>query len=249
MNRRFALLVLAAAPLLAADDALPPGASLMDRYVEVTGGKAAYENHKSAIEYGHMEFAALGLKGTLVIYSVDPDQYYSSADLEGVGKLEMGVSGGVAWENNPLTGPRVKAGEERLQALREARLNSSYHWRDLYQKAETTGSETVEGEDCYKVALTPAAGKPVIMYFGKKSGLLKKTTLVAASQMGDIPAELIAQEYKVFDGILTPSKVLQKAAGQDFTITIDSVQDDVRIPPGRFALPPEIQALLDRGVK
>lgn len=249
MNRRFAVVLLVVAPLFAADEALPSGASLMDRYVEVTGGKAAYEKHTSAIERGHIEFAALGLKGTLVTYAVDPDKYYSSADLEGVGKLEMGVSNGVAWENNPLTGPRVKSGEERLQALREARLNSSYHWRELYPKAETTGSETVEGEDCYKVTLTPSEGKPVVMYFGKKSGLLKKTTLVATTQMGDIPAELIAQEYRVFDGILSPAKVLQKAAGQEFTITIDTVTEDPAIPPERFNLPAEIQALVDKASK
>src|SRR6185437_5832251 len=205
MTRRVAVLLFALAPAFAADPALPSGASLMDRYIDVTGGKAAYEKHKSAVETGRMEFAALGLKGTLVTYSADPDEYYSSMDLDGVGRIDMGVTHGVAWENNPLTGPRVKSGEERLQAIREARLNSSYHWRDLYQKAETTGLETVDGEDCYKVELTPAEGKPVMMYFGKESGLLKKTTLVAASQMGDIPAELIAQEYKVFGGILTPS--------------------------------------------
>jgi hypothetical protein len=246
MNRRFAVLLLAFIPLFAADEALPSGASLMDRYIDVTGGKAAYAKHRSAIEYGHMEFAALGLKGTLVTYAAEPDKYYSSADLEGVGKLEMGVTNGIAWENNPLTGPRIKTGEEKLQALREARLNSDYHWRELYAKAETTGSETVDGEDCYQVTLTPAEGKPVKMYFGKKSGLLRKTTLVAASQMGDIPAELIAQEYRVFGGILAPAKVLQKAAGQEFTITIDNVKENAEIPADRFDLPAEIKALLEK---
>jgi hypothetical protein len=118
--------------------------------------------------------------------------------------------------------------------------------RELYVKAETTGSETAEGEDCYKLLLTPEEGKAVTMYFGKKSGLLKKTTVVATSQLGDIPAELIVSEYREFGGVLLPVKMTQKAAGQEFTITIGDVKVNQEIPPERFELPAEIKALPNR---
>jgi zinc protease len=251
MNRRFALAVLSAftIPIFGADEALPAAATILDRYVDVTGGKAAYEKHKTEIETGKLEFGALGLKGTLLTYSAEPDQHYSRMDLDGIGKVEMGVSGGVAWENNSISGPRIKTGEERAQALRDARINAPYHWRELYPKVETTGAEIVEGEDCYRVLLTPAEGNPETMYFGKKSGLLKKTTVIATSQLGDVPAELIASEYREFGGILVPAKMKQKAAGQEFTITIDDVKVNREFPPERFALPAEIKALLNQAPK
>jgi hypothetical protein len=250
MNRRFVLILLASvAPLLAADEPLPPAATILDRYVEVTGGKAAYEKHKTEIETGTVQFAALGLKGTLSGYSAEPDKHYSTFDLEGVGKVEEGVSDSVAWENSPLSGPRIKSGEEKAQALRDARFNAPAHWREIYTKAETTGVERVGEEDCYKVLLTPAQGNAVTMYFSKKSGLMKKTTVVAASQFGDLAAELIASEYREFGGILTPATMTQKAAGQEFTITITDVKVNQEIPPERFALPAEVKALLDQPAK
>lgn len=251
MNRRTVLQALLAGilPALAAGQALPPAAQILDRYIQATGGKAAYESRKSEIDTGTLEFAAQGIKGTIVRYSQDPDQYYSSLDIQNIGKVEMGVSGGVAWEKSALLGARIKTGEEKAQALREARMNSSYHWRDLYTKAETVGTETVDGQECYKVILTPTEGKPETMYFEKKSGLLKKTTLIAASQMGDVPAELVAVEYRDFGGLLTPVRITQKAAGQEFTITIDDVKVNPEIPADRFELPAEIKALLNAPAK
>jgi hypothetical protein len=103
-------------------DALPAADTVLNRYVEVTGGLAAYEKVKSEIVTGKIEFPALGLKGDMVRYSSGPDNYYVTADLAGIGKIESGVSHGVVWENSVLQGPRIKTGEERAQALIEARL-------------------------------------------------------------------------------------------------------------------------------
>ena len=244
---RFALILVAPAmPVLAADEALPPAATILDRYVEVTGGKSAYEKHKTEIETGTVQFAALGLKGMLSEYSAEPDKHYSTFDVEGIGKVEEGVIGGVAWENSPLNGPRIKTGEEKAQALRDAHFNAPVHWRELYPKAETTGVERVDDEDCYKVLLTPAQGNPVTMYFGKKSGFMRKTTVVAASQFGDLAAELLASDYRDFGGVLMPVKRTEKAAGQEFTITINDVKVNQEIPAERFELPAEVKALLNQ---
>jgi zinc protease len=247
MTRRYTFGFLAgglllAIPLMAAE--LPSPDSILDRFIEVTGGKAAYEARKTEVVKGTVEFAAMGLKGSMVTYYQEPGNYYMAMDLAGIGKVETGLIGGVAWENSVLQGARIKTGEEKAQALREAAMNGAFHWRDLFTKAETVGEETVEGEPCYKVVMTPAEGHPVSMYFEEKSGLMRRTSVVAASQLGDIPAESISTEYKRFDGILEPAKVTEKVAGQEFTITIDSATANQPIPPEKFALPEEVKALL-----
>jgi len=111
------------------------------------------------------------------------------------------------------------------------------------------GVETIGGEPCYKVVLTPAEGHAETMYFQKKSGLLVKTTMVAVNQMGEIPVESAVSDYKSFDGLRVPTKVTQKAGGQEFTITIQSVRTNVEIPADRFEPPAEIKALLDKAAK
>lgn len=247
MNRRLLTALALSLPLVAAD--LPTPDSIMDRFVEVTGGKDAYAARKTEVVTGTVEFAAMGLKGAMVTYFEEPGKYYMSMDLAGVGKVETGLVDGVAWENSVLQGPRIKTGEEKNQSIREAAMNGAYEWRKLFSKAETAGEETVEGVPCYKVVMTPATGNPVTMYFEKESGLMRKTTVVAASQLGDIAAESTSTEYKRYDGILEPAKVTEKVAGQEFTITIDTVKANQPIPAEKFALPEEVKALLARQKK
>jgi hypothetical protein len=125
-------------------------------------------------------------------------------------------------------------------------MNSTVNWRKLYPKVENAGIESIDGEDCYKVVMTPAEGQPMIGYYQKKSGLQVKVTTVSTTQMGDIPVELIASDYKDFGGILEPAKVTQKTGPQEFTITLDSVEVNPAIPPARFALPAEVRKLVDK---
>ena len=44
-----------------------------------------------------------------------------------------------------------------------------------------------------------------------------KTTIVAVSPMGEFPFEVLTSDYKTFGGITMPTKITQKAAGQEFT--------------------------------
>jgi hypothetical protein len=243
MTRRILITVLSALPVLHAADALPTAEAILERYIEVTGGKQAYAKRKSEIVTGTLEFASLGIKGKMQRYSDDPDKYYMTVDLAGIGAIETGVADGIAWEKNPIQGPRIKSGDEKAQALREASLNASLNWRKHFPKVEVAGLETVDGDECYKVVMTPPDGHAQTMYFSKKSGLAMKTTMVAASQMGEVPVAVTVTDYKNFDGVWVPSKTIQKAVGQEFTMTIESVQMNPEIPADRFALPAEVKAL------
>ena len=158
-------------------------------------------------------------------------------ELGPIGKIESGFSNGVAWEKSAILGPRVKSGDEKEQAAREARFNAQVEWRKSFPKVETTGSETVNGEECYKVVLTPATGKPETQYYSKKSGLLLKTAATAVSPMGEVAVEVEVSDYKNFGGILYPTRSKQKAGAQQLDIAITGVSFDQPIPAELFELP------------
>lgn len=246
MNRRVAFLLLTAAVTGFAADPLPSAESILDRYVQVTGGKQAYEKRRTEIAHGTVELPSLGIKGSMTRYAAQPDKYYYTVDIAAIGKMETGVNGPVAWENSAILGPRLKSGVERAEAIREGNMNATVNWRKLYPKVENQGIETIDGEECYKVVMTPAEGQPVIGYYQKKSGLQVKLTTVASTQMGDIPVEMIASDYRDFGGILEPAKVVQKAGPQEFTMTLDRVEVNPAIPPETFALPDEVRKLVDK---
>ena len=86
-------------------------------------------------------------------------------ELEGIGTIKQGTDGQTAWESSSLQGPRIKQGEERAVALREATLRGPLYWRKLYKHVETMSQETIDDQACYKVVLTPEEGKPDTQYY------------------------------------------------------------------------------------
>lgn len=250
MNRRcftmaaVAALSLLAAHGLAAEEGLPKAEALMDRYVEVTGGKAAYEKRKSEVMTIEMEFVGRGIKGTVVRYTDSSNNSYSSGQIEGVGKIEEGAYNGKAWENSAVMGPRIKSGAENEDALRDSLFNMPLNWRKVY-KAETAGVESVNGEDAYKVVLTPLGeGNGQTMYLSKKTGLVLKTMRKAASPMGEISIDATPSDYKTFEGILYPSKIMQNAMGNQISLTMVSLKANEDIPKEKFEPPADIKKLM-----
>lgn len=247
MNRRNAILgvLLSAAALYAADD-LPKGETIVDKYIESTGGKAAYEKLKSDISSGTMTLGAMGLKGAMTAYSQAPDKRVVEVTIEGLGKLVEGSNGDIAWSVNSMQGPRLKEGDEKAEALRQGRYNSDLNWRDTYKSAETTGAETVDGKDCYKVLLTAKDGKTATRWYDKKTGLLVKMGMTSKSPMGEINVEIFSSDYRKEGDVLMAHKITSKLAGQELTMTIDKVEQNAEIPKDKLEPPAEVKALIKK---
>ena len=239
-------LALTFAGALAAAADLPKGEALLDKYIEVTGGKAAHAKIHSDMTTGTMEFKAMGLKGKITTYGAEPDKKYSEVLLDGVGKMQEGVNGDVAWSLSAMQGPRVKEGDEKTETLLQAKFNSDLNWRDQFKTAETVGVETVDGKECYKVVLTPKTGSPSTRWFDKESNLLVKLAMTSKSAMGEIQSEMLVSDYRKEGDILLPHKMIVKAGPMEFVATVDTVQHNPEIPKDRFDVPDEIKALLKK---
>lgn len=239
------LLCAAAAPLLAADD-LPKAEAIIDKYIEVTGGKAAYQKLHTEVSSGSIEIVGKGIKGSVTNYRAEPNKTFTEMNFEGIGKMQDGSDGKVSWSLSGIQGPHVKEGDEKNESLREATFNPELNWRDMYKSAQTKSVESVDGKDCYKVELTPASGNPVTQYYEKQSGLLVKTAMVVKSPMGEIPTESIVGDYRKEGGVLVPHKLTNKLVGMEITMTLDSIQYNVEIPKDKFDPPDEIKALVNK---
>jgi zinc protease len=241
-----ALLVTAAGARLTAADDLPKAETILDKYIEVTGGKAAYEKRHSDMTIGTMEVPAAGIKGKITAWHADPNLSYTEIEIAGMGKMQDGSDGKVAWSTNPMQGPHIKEGAEKAQAMQTERFNAELHWKEIYKSAETKSVESVDGKDCYKVVLTPAEGPAVTHYYDKASGLLAKMVMTTAGPMGEVQMEMVPSDYRKEGGVLMPHKMTQSAAGQEFTFTIESVTANPDIPKDKFDLPEEIKALVNK---
>jgi zinc protease len=237
------LLVISAPWVRSADEPLPKAEVIIDRFVEATGGKAAYQKCRTEVTTGAMEFVGKGIKGSVRSYKAEPNKTYSVTELEGVGTIEEGSDGKVAWSRSAIQGPRIKSGEEKTTSLRLATFNPDLRLREIYKTIECVGVETIDGQVCYKVVMTPQEGSPDTRYYDKKTNLLVRTSIILKSPMGEVPVESYLSDYRKEGDILVAHKLKQKALGQEFLILIDKVTWNRDLPKDRFDLPDDVKAL------
>lgn len=230
--------------LRAQDDKLPTGEAILDKYVEVTGGQAAYGKLNNRVAKLTIDLPAQGLKFPTTIYAAKPNKMYTLMESEAFGKMEKGTDGDVVWEMNVMTGPQIKEGEERALARRGAVFDAVPNWRKVFKKAECVGVETVADQLCYKVVLTANEGEPETRYFSKETHLLVKSELKLKLPAGTIPIEAYPSDYKRVDGILIAHKTRVVAMGSERIMTTENVEHNVKLAKDRFKLPEEIQALV-----
>ena len=96
----------------------PDAAKVVRRYLEATGGAAAFAAESTS--YTHAKLQAFGFEGSFASWSAQPSRRYSRTEL-GPFKLSEGVNGTTAWRTDPTTGVvRPLADHDLDQALASA---------------------------------------------------------------------------------------------------------------------------------
>ena len=221
---------------------LPSGESIVDKYIEATGGVDAYKKLKNLVIKG--AFEAAGMKADVTIYKAEPNLMLTEATIPGMGKMLEGVDGKIAWTYNAIQGPAIKKDEIAELTLINAQFREE-EWRAKFAKAENVDIEIVEGEECYKVLLTPKFGSDTSTnYYSSKTGLVVRIDTKVKSPMGDFTMQVIPKDYKKVGDLLMAHTSIQKIAGQEIKTVYTEVKTNVDIPKSTFEPPAEVKALL-----
>jgi len=223
---------------------LPSGESIMDKYIEATGGIEARKKIRNTVCKGVMRFGP-ETKADLAIYSAEPNLHLQEIDIPGIGKILNGVDGNISWSYSAMSGPSIKEGEKAEQALANASFHD-YDWRAKYSSAETEGVEMVEEEECYKVILTPKTGNPKTHYYSKKTGLLIKHEGIIDPENENISVENTFKDYREVDGVMMSFQKIQSLNGRLVTTTFTEVKNNVDLPKSTFEPPEDVKALLNQ---
>jgi hypothetical protein len=238
--------LLSSAAILAAAD-LPTAEAVFNKYVDATGGVASFEKINSMSLQGTIEISGQGLNGPITIVNARPDKMATTLDLSGIGKFQSGANEGVAWDYNPMQGPRVLQGEERDQMLRQARMDKFVNWKATYSDAKVDGDETVDGKACWRLLATPAKSTKVEkLWFDKDSGFLIKVAGTIVSPQGELTAETSFTDYRDVSGNKIAFKMAQNVGPQAILIILETVKINPDLPPTQFDPPAEIRALMKK---
>jgi hypothetical protein len=227
-----------------AGSAPPTAAQVLDAYVEVTGGKAAYSRIDNRVTRGRMELAGQNIEMRVTIWAARPNETYLALDSDITGPVERGTTGDLVWENSAMTGPQIKEGAEKAQTLREARFDRWVEWRDVYGSVEYAGVEDIDGRPAHKIIATPVDGRPETLFFDPESGLLLRLDLTLDNAMGSFPIRTRFDDYREVDGLVVPFGATTEVMGQRMKLVAESIQHNVELPPHRFDPPQAVRELL-----
>jgi len=230
----------------AAQEPLPPAESILERYVAVTGGRGAYEQLKTEIRTVTLELKPRDLRFAVTTYRARPNRMYTVTEIPGIGKVEEGVDGDVAWSLAAARGATLKQGAERDFALYGARLDGEVNWADWFPKAETAGIEEFEGRPCYKLLLTQKNGEQHSRWYDKESGFLVRLILQVKLPQGQFPMEMRLYDYRDAGGLKVAHRTVRIMPGQEMESRVEKVEANVPIDPSRFDLPEAVKSLVEK---
>ena len=237
-----------AGPALSQDaGAVPTAKQVVDRFIKALGGEAAIRAHTVRVMQGTMEMPGQGMSAEMLVKSMAPDKMRMDMTIPGMGKIEAGFDGEVAWAMNPMAGPMIQEGKELAQTKRQADFFSDLHGENLFKSMTNSGQADFEGKPCWKVELVTPEGETVVEYFNVETGLVDGSTLTQESPMGPLTITTVISEYKEFGGVLSPTKMIAKIGpGMEQVMTIQSIGYE-GVTAADFALPAAIQTLAAGG--
>jgi hypothetical protein len=197
---------------------------------------------------GRLEIPAQGIGGDMEVFAAPPNKLRSNIELPGLGSIKVGFDGDVAWSINPAVGPMVLDGMMLNQMRQQADWNAALHPETYIASMETVEKTDFDGHTCYKVKIVTIWDEEYFEFFDVDSGLLVGNERTQASPMGDVPATTLISDYRQVGDLLIAMKTVQRVMGMEQIITI-TVVEAVEIEDSVFALPPEIEALVEEKVQ
>jgi len=237
-----------AQPAVPTNDKLPEGKEVLAKFVKATGGVEALEKFKTRVTEGTMEMKPMGINAKFKLVQASPVQMKMTLEIDGMGTVEQGTDGTRAWEDNPMSGPRLLSGDELEEAKRQADFLIDAHPEKTYTEMKTMGIEKVGDAECYMVELKTKTGNPRIHYYDKNSGLLVRMKLKAKNQMGEFETDSIVTDYREVDGVKLPYSTTVKipvGPGIEQILKIEKVSHNVELPKDAFKPSADVQELID----
>jgi hypothetical protein len=225
------------------DAALPKASDLLAKSAAALGGLDAWKAVKSVRGRGTFEMAAQNLTGSVEVIQARPAQVRLTVSITGMGTIENGSDGKIAWSMDPMSGPSLMSGKALNDAISEAQFDGAFNSPDYVKEATTLEKTTFGNRPAYKIHVVTKFNSESTIYLDADTYYPIGMEKVTETPMGALPTTTSVGEYKKFGAFMQPTVIVQSAMGFDQVIRFTSYEYDV-VPPAAFDLPPAIKALI-----
>jgi carboxyl-terminal processing protease len=201
---------------------MPSVTSILDKYLEASGGRQALEKITNRVATGTVEMTSLGLTGTVEFVERSPNQSSVIINAPGLGIMQRTFDGTRAWLQDPVQGI-IRFNGLGLAMIKEGAIfNKPAQLRELFPSAVLMGKEKLGGKDVYVVRMGFEK-----WYFDAESGLLLRK------------GNLYYDDYREVDGIKIPFKLRDEVlASAGIIYQLTEVKHNVKIDETKFTAYP-----------
>jgi len=197
--------------------------------------------HRNVISRGWV--SAPGTQMVLTVYHAAPDDLYTTLEVPGIGVIASGYSDGIAWELNPIMGPRLLRGDEAAMEARRADFYATLNYTTHYPQRTVVGRAIFADAEVWEVSARTIQGDDETLYFDIDTGMLRGSKVVSHTETGAMISTTTFREHREISGILLPVVMAQESGGVEVLITLYEVYYDVETMPS-LAPPPVVLELI-----
>ena len=212
--------------------------SILDKFVEASGGKSAMEKIKSRTIKGDLDL--MGSTADWVLEAKAPNKQFSGFNNSILGVVADGFDGTVAWSKNQ-SGVRVKEGEELAKTKRDAEFYRYLNLKKIYPDLGYKGTDKVDGEEVHVLESKPSASNRERFSFSTKSNLLIRQESEFEGPQGKVSLTVRLTDFRPVDGIKYAHSLKFKiSTGEqelEFAIKVKEVKHNVAIEDAKFVKP------------
>lgn len=207
--------------------------TIINKFVEATGGKAAYDARKDYTIKRSMSMSGMSLEMTEMHKA--PNMLKVNV-MMGPQVAQSIIFDGTKGKSTGMGGAKMMEGEELEKMKYEAMMNPEAQYEKMGAILELKGMETINGSDAYKIKVTLPDGTTKTEFYDEESGLkVRETTTEDAGPMGTMTVTSTFEDYqKVDGGILIPYTITQTAGPQNFTMKITDYKANTGISDDEF---------------
>jgi hypothetical protein len=228
--------VAACAALTAQTPALPTVDQVLEKYLTAMGGQAAFDKITSRTAKATIEIPDMGITGTMTMTEKAPNKAMVVVEIANM-TVREGTDGVVAWDENPQSGLREKAGLELAEYKRGSIFNIETKLKSAYPKMNVTGRDTVNGRPALVIDAIPEQGSPVKIFFDSETGLILKQSGSRETPEGPITFESFYDDYRTIDGIKQPHTLRQVTSRFTSVIRITEMKHNLPVDDALFRKP------------
>jgi hypothetical protein len=208
-------------------------------YQAAIGSESAWSQHQSIHIKREISMKAMHFSGTEEMVIAQGGKFYDTSVMPGIGTLQIGTNGKVAWSEDPINGLRILKGAEAEEIRLAAIWNAEWRLQQTYKtiRSAPLPAEAPAAAEWECIELQKSVGKPTILCFDSVTHLRVLEKGTKASLGGDMPYVSRFSDWRKLKGVLVWHQEVLTVGPMVLEAKVTRITFDKPIPPKRFELP------------